>query len=320
MSSTNSSTSALGQWAQLVRLPNVFTVLADVGAAFLLVAAGPEPIARFALVLAAGVSLYWGGMILNDLFDIEKDRQERADRPLASGRISPASAKMAGWGCLAIGIALATASGLVPSAQSPVTWLPCGISVALAIMIYLYDGPLKTTLLAPAAMGGCRVLSFLLGASPVVTPDNTGFIPTYLICIAVGFGLYIMGITTIGRREAIGGRTPNLVTGLLVTIMGAAVLAIAPQFAEQPMGWRVSLGRGFPILIGLIVLPVILRGLRLLGDPAPANIQAMMRVSVLTIIPLAAAFAFLGAGQMWGLAVFALVIPAMLLSVRLRVT
>ncbi|MCG8649108.1 MAG: hypothetical protein MI861_04710, partial [Pirellulales bacterium] len=75
-SDVNSPTT-LQAWAQLVRLPNVFTVVADVSAAFLLVAQRPEPVARLICVLLAGVSLYWAGMILNDVFDINRDRQER---------------------------------------------------------------------------------------------------------------------------------------------------------------------------------------------------------------------------------------------------
>ena len=95
---------------QLVRLPNVFTVLADVGAAFLLVGGGPLPVARFALVLAAGVALYWAGMILNDVFDLQKDQAERKTRPVASGAISVNAAKSAGWGFLILGVLLAAAS------------------------------------------------------------------------------------------------------------------------------------------------------------------------------------------------------------------
>ena len=75
-------------WAQLVRLPNVFTVLADVSAAFLLVHHGPAPIIRFILVALAGVALYWAGMILNDVFDVDQDRVQRPQRPIPAGLIS----------------------------------------------------------------------------------------------------------------------------------------------------------------------------------------------------------------------------------------
>ena len=96
LSTDASPTSPLAAWAQLVRLPNVFTVLADVGAAFLLVAHGPQPAGRFVVVLLAGVALYWGGMILNDVFDVQQDIEERPSRPIPAGHIGLGSAQM-GW-------------------------------------------------------------------------------------------------------------------------------------------------------------------------------------------------------------------------------
>lgn len=310
-------------WLQLVRLPNVFTVLADVGAAYLLVAGGSVPIGRFVAILAAGVSLYWAGMILNDLFDLEKDKAERKMRPIASGAISPGAASAAGWGLLILGVLLAAASGYIPNDQGSTTWFPAAIAVALAVLIVAYDGPLKPTPFAPAAMGGCRVLSFLLGASPVlVLADGMPVVPRYLMGIALGFGVYIMGITTMARDEATGGHLINLRTGFLVMLIGALMLAFAAGLAGplEHATWVVRPGGRFVMLIGLIVFPVVVRGLRALKNPEPAVIGNTIRAGILTIIPLAASFAFLGAGQAWGLAVFALVIPALLLSMRFQVT
>ncbi len=310
---------SLVDWAQLVRLPNVMTIIADVAAAFLLVAHGVEPVGRFIVVVLAGIALYWAGMILNDVFDVEKDQAERPTRPLANGRISVSSANGMGWALLIGGVLLAGASGFIPAADSPVTYLPAIIAVALAIMIVLYDGPLKKTPFAAVAMGACRVLSFLLGASPVVVLDN-GMLPKYLVGIALGFGTYIMGVTTIARREATGGRSPNLSNGLIVATVGAGLMAFSPQLAGGPMNWHVDVSRMFPLLIGMIALPVVLRGFRLMSDPSPAKIQTTIRAAILSIIPFAAAFAFLGAGPIYGLAVFALVVPAIALSIRFRVT
>lgn len=313
--------SPLGSWAQLVRLPNVFTVLADVGAAFLLVAHGPAPVGRFILILLSGVALYWAGMILNDVFDIDRDREERPTRPIAAGDVSLSAAKTAGWGLLVVGIALAFASGYFPSDTVASTWLPGAVAVALAVMIVGYDGPLKKTLLAPAAMGSCRVLSFLLGAAPCLPlPGSDVLFPQYLLGIAAGFGIYIMGITTMARREAVGGRSPNLLTGYLVTMVGLGLLAFAPSMTKGEFQWWMNPDRQFPLLIGLIACPMLLRGLRLQVEPTPTNIQNAIRAGILSIIPLAASFAFLGAGRMWGLIVFALIIPAIILAARLRVT
>jgi UbiA prenyltransferase family len=309
----------LTDWAQLVRLPNVLTIIADVAAAFLLVSHGAEPIGRFIVVVVAGISLYWAGMILNDVFDIEKDRLERPNRPLSSDRISIRHANFAGWTLLIGGVALASASGFVPATNAPATYLPAVIAVALALMIVLYDGPLKKTPLASVAMGGCRVLSFLLGASPVVVLDE-GSIPKYLLGIALGFGTYIMGVTTMARREAVGGRSPHLLNGLVVTIAGVGLMAYSPRLAANAANWNVDVHRAFPLLIGMIALPVVLRGFRLLSHPSPEMIQATIRAAILSIIPFAAAFTFLGAGPFYGLAIFGLVVPAIALSIWFRVT
>jgi 4-hydroxybenzoate polyprenyltransferase len=308
-------------WAQLVRLPNVFTVLADVGAAFLLVSQGPYPLGRFALIVLSGVSLYWAGMILNDVFDIDRDRQERPERPIPAGLIPLGQAKKAGWGLLFLGVILAASSGAIPAENRPATWLPAAVAICLAIMVVAYDGPLKATLLAPAAMGSCRLLSFLLGASPCLSVIGDGpLFPKYVIAIALGFGVYVMGITAMARHEATGGPSSSLSSGWVLIIIGAAVLAFAPQTAGNPVGWHVSPAKVFPIMIGMIALPVVLRGLRAVGDPTPAKIQTTIRVGILTIIPLAASFAVLGAGPAWGLAVFSLAIPSIALAKRFRIT
>ena len=313
--------SQLWAWAQLVRIPNVFTVLADVSAAFLLVHHAPSPVSRFLLVALAGVALYWAGMILNDVFDIEEDRAQRPQRPIPAGLIALGQARAAGWLLLLAGIGIAAYSGRIPAEGAPLTWLPALVGLALAIMIIAYDGPLKKTPLAPVAMGSCRVLSFLLGASPCFAiVAGTPLFEKYLLGIAVGFGVYIMGITTMARREAEGGPSSNLQIGLVVTTLGALMLAFAPQLNPNQAGWAVPANGVFPIMIGAIAFPVVLRGFRAVRDPTPIKIQTTIRIGIFTIIPLAASFAFLGAGPWWGLALFGLTIPSLYFSLRFRVT
>src|SRR5579863_7314522 len=80
-------------FARLVRLPNVFTTMADIGLAVLVTGlALPDRLIPFSLVLLASVALYWSGMVFNDYFDIEQDKRERPHRPLASGRIPAGTA------------------------------------------------------------------------------------------------------------------------------------------------------------------------------------------------------------------------------------
>ena len=313
--------SRLYAWAQLVRLPNVFTVIADVSAAFLLVAGGPQPLARWICVVAGAILLYWAGMILNDVFDVEEDRKLRPQRPIAAGDLPLSQAKAAGWSLLVTGAVVAAISGFLPAEGAESTWLPAAIAGALAVMIVAYDGPLKSTHVAPAAMGVCRMLGFLLGAAPALTLAADGpVIPKYLLGTAFGFGVYIMGVTTMARHEATGGTSHSLRLGIIITTLGAVCLALAPKLADGPMGWHVPTSRIFPLMIGMIAFPVIMRAIRSTQAPTPANIQTAIRIGVLTIIPLAACFALLGAGPVWGLAIFALVVPSIMLAIRFRVT
>jgi 4-hydroxybenzoate polyprenyltransferase len=297
-------------WGQLVRLPNVFTVIADVGAAFLLVAGEPSPPLSLILVILAGISLYWAGMILNDIFDLDRDRQQRSKRPLPAGQISLSAAHWAAWLLMVCGITIGFACGQLPGLMT----------VLLAAAIVAYDGPLKATWLGPVAMGVCRLLSFTLGAAAAATARDVSPLPLYVWGIATGFGVYVMGITTMARHEATGGQRPVLATGLAITVLGILLLALTPRFSAPTADWHVDPNRIFPLLIGLIGLPVVMRAWRALQDPLPRNIQHTIRSGILSIIPLAGCFALLGSGTLGGLAILSLLIPTRLLATRFRVT
>src|SRR2546426_1083326 len=74
--------------AQLVRLPNAFTEMADIclgGLVISAIAPGSFRWWAFALLVMAYTCLYWAGMVWNDYFDLEQDLRERPSRPLPSG-------------------------------------------------------------------------------------------------------------------------------------------------------------------------------------------------------------------------------------------
>jgi len=52
---------------QLMRLPNVFTAVADILMGFLFTHLTLEPVGQFVLLLAASSSLYVAGIVLNDV-------------------------------------------------------------------------------------------------------------------------------------------------------------------------------------------------------------------------------------------------------------
>lgn len=311
-------------WARLVRIPTVFTILADVSAGFFLVAHGHEPIARWLVVLLAAVCLYWAGMIFNDVFDVEQDRRERPTRPLPAGEIPVRRAATVGGGLLVLGVVLAGASGWIPAGDLSTGWWPLWVAAVLAVMVLLYDGPLKRTLLAPAAMGSCRFLSFLLGASPALPWAIDGgwgeLVPQHVLGAALGMGVYVMGVTLVARHEAAESHKATLAGGLVVMALGLGLIAFVPRFAEPGAGLVVRGDREFALLIGMLGLTIMARGINAVRDPEPRRVQMTVRAALLTLIPLSAALAFLGAGPVYGLGVFALVIPAMWVGAKFRMT
>ena len=80
-----------------MRLPNVFTAMADIFMGFWLTHETLSPIGVFLLLLASSSFLYTAGMVLNDIFDLEQDRRERPQRPLPSGRILRPNATVIGF-------------------------------------------------------------------------------------------------------------------------------------------------------------------------------------------------------------------------------
>ena len=83
----------LRAWLELSRISNLPTCFTNVlvGVA---IGAGPGalPWGRAALLSGAIGLMYVSGMALNDVVDVERDRGQRPDRPIPSGRISRAAA------------------------------------------------------------------------------------------------------------------------------------------------------------------------------------------------------------------------------------
>ncbi len=79
-------------------------------------------------------------------------------------------------------------------------------------------------------------------------------------------------------------------------------------------------GQRFPLLIGMIVFSLLVRGVRVISDPQVPQIRQLIRLGLLTLIPFSAAFALVGAGPTAGIAVFSLMIPSLWLSRRVQIT
>lgn len=291
-------TNRLRAYAQLVRLPNVFTALADICLGALAAGTLPGDWPRFLLLLAASACLYSGGMVWNDFFDVDQDRRERPFRPIPSGRVSRRAAACLGTALLASGLALAVwANWTTPS----FTIHPVDVAVALVVAILLYDGWLKRTWAGPLGMGLCRFLNVLLGL-PWAAISGWGY------HLALVVGVYIVGVTWFARTEATTSSKTAL-TGAAMVMLIALLLALPlPVWFDpgtsSPLFPYLLVGFGF--LVGIPVSQAI-------AQPNPAHVQTAVKRAILGLVVLDAVLATACAGMV-GLMILLLLPPALYLG------
>jgi 4-hydroxybenzoate polyprenyltransferase len=305
-------------WLKLLRLPNVFTAVADVMMAFVVTQGSLRP-EQFAMLVAASCLLYLSGMVLNDVFDADVDARDRPDRPIPSGRVPLRTATAVGWALLASGVVVAWFAGLKAS-----DWRPGAVGTALGACVVLYDAVLKTTPLAPLVMGTCRMLNVLLGMSlgPRAAEAASPYVawltpPAWLI--AAGIGVYIVGVTIFARTEARQSARPRLLGGVTVMLIGMGLLAATPALSENDPPLTVG-QNGWYLLWVVLALITMRRCAAAAVTPSPQNVQAAVRHCVLSIIVLDAAVCVGYAGPFWGLAVLSLIFPTLLLAMWLKAT
>ncbi|MBN2581010.1 MAG: UbiA family prenyltransferase [Pirellulales bacterium] len=317
MPQPDSSTSATRRpafraYLELVRLPNVFTAMADVAMGFLFVQEirSALDVCQLAFLLTASSLLYMGGMALNDVCDRKRDAVERPERPLPSGRISYRVAVRLSGGLLIAG----TLIGWLTPLLRP-SFLPLLVTTLLAAGIVAYDALLKNTVLGPPLMGACRMLNVLLGMSVV----HGGYRPEHWL-VAGAIGVYITGVTCFAQREA--GRSPRLFLTLATAIMlgGIALLALLPEWSDRlidrlqndPGRWRFLM-----LLLGAIIG---YRCLRAIAQPDARRVRAAVVVAILSLVILDAAVCFAVRGPWWAAGIIALLLPAMVLSLWISPT
>lgn len=288
---------------QLVRLPTVFTAMSDIFMGFLLTHGTYEPLRDFGLLLIVSVCHYWSGMILNDYFDRDVDARERAGRPIPSGRISARTALLLAVTLNGTGLAVAAMLGTN-------TLLIAGL---LTLAVWLYDGTLKKTPLAPVLMGSCRFLNVLLGAS--LSPTGELWCLPQLH-IAGALGLYICGVTLFARQEASISNRGKLIAAAFVINLGLA--ALMGFILQTPL----HLDRNTPIAVLAVVTLTILRRLvRAMMDPSPQTVQTGVKLMLLSYVMLNATIVMSTTRDtLYPLSVIALLAPAVFLARRIPMT
>ncbi|MDO4550215.1 MAG: UbiA family prenyltransferase [Planctomycetia bacterium] len=216
---------SLFAWAQLVRLPNVFTVWADVIMAFCITLCASIfhltawEYAFLGIFIFASTLCYWAGMILNDVHDFPEDSRRRAERPLVNGKISLMTAKKMGYVMLlAGGFMFLAVTVLVRFLSNPdllenhehfflQKWQNAGLTFFVILLFILsilfYNTRLKNTWAGPFLMGACRALHLLViflilswhGTLNITSADS----PLWMIP-AFSF-IYITGLTFFARNE-----------------------------------------------------------------------------------------------------------------------
>lgn len=307
-------------WAQLVRLPNAFTVISDSFAAAIIVGSGLAPWLGFLFAMLASLCAYWAGMIFNDVFDIEADRISRPTRPLPAGRISPVIAGHVATVLLLIGPVLILAATNFFKSQPLWMGSAFGAAVALSITVKAYNSPLKNTFLGPLLMGSCRALNILMVGSCMFALGNSEGLPRELLWLAAGVGIYIMGVTVYAFREEATSSTAGLGLGIALEIAGLVVIGGMPIWSGAQHVWHLDSVRGYPLLVGLIGITVINRGVIGLNHPVPRKIQMAVKHAILTLILLDAAVVMMWAGPWYAGTIAIMLLPALLSALRFRST
>ncbi|MEL7335360.1 MAG: hypothetical protein AAFN70_04050, partial [Planctomycetota bacterium] len=158
----------------------------------------------------------------------------------------------------------------------------------------------------------------------VLLPAWPGFEKHILVC-AFGFGIYVMGITQMARREADttvdnSGQRRNLVIGLTVAILGIVMIAMMPRYAPAARPWFIDPARIYPLVVGMLGFTIFFRGVRLITAFRAKEIGPLIRISLLTIIPLSAAVALVAGGPTPGIVIILLIMPAFRLASFIKMT
>lgn len=200
----------------LARVSNAPTVVSGAIAGAALAAQGLPDLGRTALTALALVAVYLGGMVLNDLLDVEVDRVERPGRPLPSGAVTVRGAAALVAGLFGGALVLLALVGVRPLASG----------ACLVGLVVLYDAWHKGNPWSPVVMGGCRAL-VPVTAFLAIDPS-----PSAEVALAAALlGLWTVAITLLAKREQ---------DGPLASWWPVAALLVAPAVwlpqAAQPWG------------------------------------------------------------------------------------
>jgi 4-hydroxybenzoate polyprenyltransferase len=166
-------------------------------------------------------------MALNDYADRDLDKTERPERPIPSGRVTPAEALTLAGGLTGASLCVAAAGGGRRALR---------VAVPLAATVWTYDLLAKQTAAGPACMAAARGLDVLLGA-------GGRFREAALPSLAVT--VHTAAVTGLSRGEVHGGSE----RAGQAAMAGTAAAAAAAAIPHRPAG-RLSALAGAALAAG----------------------------------------------------------------------
>ncbi|MEU5781806.1 SCO3242 family prenyltransferase [Micromonospora lupini] len=276
----------LADVAELVRAPAALSVPGDVVAG---AAAAGALSPRTPALAGASVLLYWAGMAANDWADRRLDAVERPERPIPSGRVTPAAALGLAAGLTAAGVGVAAAVGGRRAAA---------LAVPLAASIWGYDLLAKNTAAGPAVMAACRGLDVLLGASG---GNLVRALPS-----AATVAAHTWTVTTLSRREVTGAAAALPMRTLVGTALVAASAAVAVPGARRADVPGVRSAAALPVLLaGWYAARYGAAQAQVVRDPSAGKVRAAVGAGITGLPALQGALTARGGAGLLGLAVAA---------------
>ena len=174
---------------KLGRISNLPTVWTNVLVGCALV--NPQFSNWTAVLTALAISLFYiAGMLLNDVFDFQWDRQNQVPRPLVLGDADRREVIIFSLACIFAGIALLLSAA--PGRQVPVVLV--SVLTLLGLMI-LYNWKHKQWRHSSWIMGGCRCMVYVIAGAMVGGGNQQ------LLLAGISLAAYIAGTTYLARAE-----------------------------------------------------------------------------------------------------------------------
>ncbi|NET35990.1 MAG: UbiA-like protein EboC [Cyanothece sp. SIO1E1] len=292
----------LRYYISFIRPANVVTAIADIIAGAAIAGALSETLSSvgdLSLLILSTIGLYGGGIVFNDIFDLEQDRIERPERILPSGKLSLSGAITFGSLLLLLGILAAALVSLVSGA----------IAFLVGVLALSYDKFSKhVQVLGPLNMGLCRAGNLMLGVSIIPAAVSElwwlGIIPV----------LFISAVTLTSQKEAEGNNKTSVALALALDVAILIILLLLVRLTD----FRLELAALFMAMWFLMNASAKYKAIT---NNVPKNIMNAVRMGVLSLIPLDAAMAAGFSGKLWlGLVVLLLLPLSIALAKKFAVT